>query len=196
MSTESNTPAAVSHAIPADDPRRNLVVENPDGSNAPHLGVVGDIYTILLSGMDTAGRFTLIDMHVPPGGGPPPHRHDFEETFVILDGALEATFRGEKRTVRSGDTIHIPANAPHQFHNASSKAVRMLCICSPAGQEEFFKAVGTPVTTRTAPPPKLDAAQEAEFMKKQLNLLRNTELNCSKKRNKASSTRDSARPDR
>jgi len=88
MSTISNTVA-----IPADDPRRNLVVANPDNSNAQHLGVVGDTYTILLSGMDTAGRFTLIDMHVPPGGGPPPHRHDFEETFIVLDGELQATFQ-------------------------------------------------------------------------------------------------------
>jgi mannose-6-phosphate isomerase-like protein (cupin superfamily) len=101
MSTISNTVA-----IPADDPRRNLVVANPDNSNAQHLAVVGDTYTILLSGMDTAGRFTLIDMHVPPGGGPPPHRHDFEETFVLLDGELQATFRGEKRIVRWRNSQH------------------------------------------------------------------------------------------
>jgi len=43
-----------------------------------HLGIVGDTYTIPLSGDDTDGRYCLIDMHVPPGGGPPPHRHDFE----------------------------------------------------------------------------------------------------------------------
>ena len=165
MSTISNTAA-----IPADDPRRNLMVANPDNSNALHLGVVGDTYTILLSGTDTAGRFTLIDMHVPPEGGPPPHRHDFEETFILLDGELQATFRGEKRIVRAGETIHIPANAPHQFHNASSKPVRMLCICSPAGQEEFFKQLGTPVATRTTPPPKPDAAQQAAFIKKAIEL--------------------------
>ena len=157
-------------AIPADDPQRNLVVANPDNSNAQHLGVVGDTYTILLSGADTAGRFTLIDMHVPPEGGPPPHRHDFEETFVLLDGELQATFRGEQRTVRAGETVHIPANAPHQFHNASSKPVRMLCICSPAGQEEFFKEVGTVVATRTTPPPKVDRAQEAAFIGKAIEL--------------------------
>ena len=29
-------------AIPADDPGRNLVVANPDNSNAQHLAVVGD----------------------------------------------------------------------------------------------------------------------------------------------------------
>ena len=165
MSTISNMVA-----IPADDPRRNLVVANPDNSNAQHLGVVRDTYTILLSGADTAGRFTLIDMHVPPGGGPPPHRHDFEETFVLLDGELQATFRGEKRTVRAGETVNIPANAPHQFHNASSKPVRMLCICSPAGQEEFFKELGTAVATRTTPPPTVDTAQGAAFIKKVIEL--------------------------
>ena len=165
MSTISNTVA-----IPADDPRRNLVVANPDNSNALHLGVVGDTYTILLSGMDTAGRFTLIDMHVPPGGGPPPHRHDFEETFILLDGELQATFRGEHRIVRAGETIHIPANAPHHFHNASSNPVRMLCICSPAGQEEFFKQLAAPVPTRTTPPPSLDVAQQAAFIKKAFEL--------------------------
>ena len=165
MSTTSNTVT-----IPADDPRRNLLLANPDNSNAQHLGVVGDTYTILLSGTDTAGRFTLIDMHVPPGGGPPPHRHDFEETFILLDGELQAIFRGEKSTVHAGETIHIPANAPHQFHNAASKPVRMLCICSPAGQEEFFKELGTVVATRTAPPPRIDAAQEAAFIRKAMEL--------------------------
>jgi quercetin dioxygenase-like cupin family protein len=53
---------------------------------------------ILLSGHDTAGRYTLIDMHVPPGGCPPPHRRDFEEMFSILDGEIELTFRGETST--------------------------------------------------------------------------------------------------
>ena len=165
MSTTSNTVA-----IPADDLQRNLTVENADNGNALHLGVVGDTYTILLSGIETAGRFTLIDMHVPPGGGPPAHRHDFEETFILLDGELQATFRGQQRTVRAEESIHIPANAPHQFRNASSKPVRMLCICSPAGQEDFFKELGTVVATRTTPPPKVDAAQEAAFIKKAIEL--------------------------
>ena len=34
--------------------------------------MVGDTYTILISGEDTAGRYALIDMLVPAGGGPPP----------------------------------------------------------------------------------------------------------------------------
>jgi quercetin dioxygenase-like cupin family protein len=170
MPARSNIVAKFPPAIPADNLGRNLTIQNADNNKAVHLGVVGDTYTILLSGSDTAGQFCLIDMHVPPGDGPPPHRHDFEESFVILEGELETTFRGEKRTVRAGDTIQIPANAPHQFHNSSSKPVRMLCICSPSGQEEFFKEVGTIVATRTTPPPRLDEAQQAAFMKKALDL--------------------------
>ena len=147
--------------IPADDLRRFLALAQADSQKATHLGVVGDTYTILLTGEDTAGRFCLIDMHVPPGGGPPPHRHDFEETFVLLEGELELTFRGGKSVARAGDTVNIPANAPHQFHNSSQKPVRMLCLCSPAGQEKFFVEIGVPVATRTTPPPQLDKdAQE------------------------------------
>jgi len=152
--------------LPADDIARALTLAFADSPNLPHIGLVGDTYTTLLSGKDTAGRFCLIDMHIPPNGGPPPHRHDFEETFILLEGEINATFRGATSTVTAGQTIHIPANAPHQFHNASDKPVRLLCICSPAGQEDFFALVGTPVATRTTAPPPLDDAAQAVFIAK------------------------------
>jgi quercetin dioxygenase-like cupin family protein len=55
----------------------------------------------------------MIDMRIPPGGGPPPHRYEFEETFILLEGEMEATFRDNKSIVRAGDTLNIPANAAH-----------------------------------------------------------------------------------
>ena len=151
-------------AIPADDPKRNLTLAQPD--TLPHIGLVGDTYTITVTGEETNGRFCLIDMHIPPGGGPPPHRHDFEETFILLEGEMEATFRGKKSVVRAGETLNIPSNAPHQFHNVSTKPVRMLCICSPAGQEKFFLEVGVPAAARTTPPPKVDEKEQAVFIEK------------------------------
>lgn len=153
--------------LPADDRRRSLTVARPETDAAlPHLGLVGDTYTILIPGEATAGRFCLIDMHVPPGGGPPPHRHDFEETFIVLQGQIEATFRGEKLTVKAGETIHIPANAPHRFENVAAGAVRLLCLCAPAGQEKFFAEVGVPVQTRTTSPPALSVVEQAAFLEK------------------------------
>ena len=119
-----------SAAIPADDPRRQLAVARPDQDDAlPHLGIVGDTYTILLTGEDTAGRYTLIDMHVPPGGGPPPHRHDFEEMFTVLEGEVELTFRGEHLVARAGETVNVLAERPARLHQrrqpARAAAVRL-----------------------------------------------------------------------
>jgi uncharacterized cupin superfamily protein len=84
--------------------------------------------------------------------GPSNANNDFEETLILFEGDMEATFRGRKSAARAGDTLNIPANAPHQFHNASTRLVRMFCICSNAGQEKLFMEVGVPVATRTTPP--------------------------------------------
>ena len=158
--------------IPPDDLLRNLTVADPNKNRGlPHLGIVGDTYTILLTGGDTDGRYCLIDMHVPPGGGPPPHRHDFEESFTVLTGEIEVTFRGKKSIVRAGETVNIPANAPHSFTNGSKHPVRLLCICAPAGQDELFLAIGVPVATRTTPAPKPDKAAEAAMTAKIVALL-------------------------
>ena len=132
--------------LPPDDPKRNLTIAQPDTDQSlPHIGVVGDTYTITVSGDET---------------------NDFEETFILLEGEVEATFRGKKSIVKAGDTINIPSNAPHQFHNSSSSAARLLCICSPAGQENFFMELGVKVATRTMSPPKLSPDEQAAFMKK------------------------------
>ena len=153
-------------ALPGDDLSRALALTQADSPTAQHVGLVGNTYTITVAGKDTNDRFCVIDMHVPPGGGPGPHRHDFEETFILLDGEVEMTFRGEKSVVRAGDTVNVPSNAPHQFHNSSSLPVRMICICSPAGNDRFFLELGVPVATRTTPPPRLDEKQMAEFVER------------------------------
>jgi mannose-6-phosphate isomerase-like protein (cupin superfamily) len=157
--------------IPPDDLQRHITLAQPDkDQNLPHIGIVGDTYTILFTGDDTNGRFGLIDMRIPSGGGPPPHRHDFEETFMMLEGELDVTFRSKKSTVHAGDTVNIPSNAPHQFHNGSGQPVRLLCLCSPSGLENFFQEVGVAVATRATAPPKLSAEARAEFKAKSFAL--------------------------
>jgi len=167
MNDSSDISSQPASSIPPDDPRRALAVARPDDDQTlPHIGIVGDTYTILLTGDDTAGRYCLIDMHVPPGGGPAPHRHDFEEMFTVLQGEVMVTFRGESSVARTGETVNIPANAPHWFRNVSEQPARLLCMCSPAGQEEFFIAIGQPVASRTATPPRMDEAAEEAFKAK------------------------------
>ena len=166
MTNQANTPAQPT-PLPSDDPNRQLTVARPENDvSLRHIAMVGDTYTILVSGEQTNGRYTLIDMLVPPGGGPAPHRHDFEEMFSVLEGEIELMFRGEAVVARSGETVNIPANTPHGFQNKTDKTVRLLCMCTPAGQEVFFAEVGVPVATRTTPAPELDEAAQQAFMEK------------------------------
>jgi quercetin dioxygenase-like cupin family protein len=161
MNTHSITSQPLS-PIPPDDPQRSLVIARPERDQGlPHIGLAGGTYTILLTGNDTDGRYCLISMIIPPGGGPPLHRHDFEESFTILEGEIEATFRGQKSVVRAGETVNIPANAPHSFVNSSGKTIKLLCICSPAGQDEYFQLVGIPLDSSTSASPKPDPAAQA-----------------------------------
>ena len=162
MTDAPSPPLPGGGAIPPDDPDRQLTLADPEAAGLRHVSVAGGTYTILVSGAQTAGRYCLIDMLVPDGGGPPAHRHDFEEMFTLLEGELEFTFRGGTQTVRAGSTVNIPANAPHGFKNKSGKPARMLCLCAPAGQDEFFLAVGFPVASRTSPPPKASDEEIAE----------------------------------
>ena len=101
-----------------------------------------------------------------PAAARPPHRHDFEETFIITEGQLDVTFRGTSRSASAGTTINVPANAPHQFRNSAEQATRLLCICAPPGQEDFFAAVWDRVPGPTSPLSGLDAAARAARLAK------------------------------
>ncbi len=149
--------------LPPDDLSRALVDAGPGDAGICHLSLAGDTYSILVSGDQTAGRSALIEMRVPSGGGPPLHRHDFEEMFSILEGEIEFTFRGERTVVVAGRPVNVPANALHHFRNASTAPARMLCMCAPAGQDAYFKRVADAVVDGPdSPAPVLDAAQRDE----------------------------------
>lgn len=152
--------------IAPDDGARQLKLADPDDPGLRHYAVVGDTYTFLIEGADTNGRYALIDMLVPAGGGPPPHRHDFEEMFHVLCGEVEVTVRDDKRTAKAGDTVNIPSLAPHAFKNPTDSSIRLLCLVSPAGLESYFAEFGDPVPSRTAPAPHLSDEELEERMAK------------------------------
>lgn len=149
-------------ALPADDPARELTVVDAAHPAGGWLALAGDTYSMLITGAQTAGKYCLIDMLIPDGGGPPPHRHDFEEMFTVLEGSVEFTFRGDTRTVHTGSTVNVPANAPHHFRNTSGAPARMLCMCTPAGQDQFFARVGDPVDGPAAAPPQLSSEEQQQ----------------------------------
>jgi quercetin dioxygenase-like cupin family protein len=100
----------------------------------------GDLYTFLVTGEESGGRYFSMLATVPPNGGPPPHTHSNEdETFYVLEGA--PTFRlGDERIVAGpGDFVNVPKGVLHCFRNFSDAPVTMILTFTPAGIEHFFQ---------------------------------------------------------
>lgn len=124
---------------------KNITVT--EAGKGEHFGVMGDNYRIVVSGKDTDGQYAIVDMIVPPGGGPTPHSHpDIHEAFFMIEGELLYKTEAGHVTVKAGGYVDVPkGGAVHCFKNVSEKNARVLCTITPAGLEDFFKEFGEPV---------------------------------------------------
>jgi quercetin dioxygenase-like cupin family protein len=94
---------------------------------------------VLLRAEETGGALSAIELG--GGGAPPLHRHDFDETFYVLEGEL--TFQlGEERFVRGpGDVAFAARGVAHTYANLSGAPARALLVCTPAGFERYFARI-------------------------------------------------------
>jgi len=54
-----------------------------------------------------------------------------DQTLIVLHGMLEAQIDGEKMHMHSGDSVTVPAGAPHRFVNISDEVVTTFTVYSP-----------------------------------------------------------------
>ena len=107
------------------------------------VSVVGDLYRFLATGDETDSRYASFEALVPPGGGPPPHRHSREqESFYVLQGEITFRFGDECRVAKAGTAINMPPGLAHSFKNESAQPARMLISVAPAGLEQMFFECG------------------------------------------------------
>ena len=131
------------------------------------LAVAGGNYRIIISGEQTGDNYAVIEMVVPPGGGPPPHSHpNIQEMFHVLEGEVEFKTEAGKQMVSKDGFVNIPfGGSIHCFKNTSEKYARLLCTVVPAGLENLFEEIGTPVLPgQILPAPELTEERKA-FLK-------------------------------
>src|SRR5579862_2875106 len=85
----------------------------------------------------------VFDTSGPAGAGPPPHRHPWEEIYVVLSGELEVTVGGEQKRLQAGGVAHVPAGTAHAYRNLSE--AHFLTIVSKGNAAKFFKQVSSEV---------------------------------------------------
>jgi quercetin dioxygenase-like cupin family protein len=69
---------------------------------------------------------TMFMVRYAPDGVAGAHDHPFEETYLILEGATDATFDGERYRLEVGDVAWAGVGCVHSFANAGDGPVRWL----------------------------------------------------------------------
>jgi len=86
----------------------------------------------LVSGAESAGRFTTVLVSIDPNCRMLAHRHESEvEQHVVLDGEGRLELDGRPRDYRPGSLAVIPQNVEHSV-TAGERGMAILALFSPA----------------------------------------------------------------
>ena len=104
---------------------------------------------VLVRSEQSGGHVAIVELG--GGGRPPLHRHDFDETFYVLEGDLTFRLGDEVFTRRAGEVAFAPRGVPHTYANMSRAPARALLVITPAGFERYFDRIAARISG-TEPP--------------------------------------------
>jgi quercetin dioxygenase-like cupin family protein len=84
------------------------------GDRKPPLNVIGTHITVLASGADIRDQQITLQSG-DEGMGPPPHSHDWDESFYVTKGQIQFVCGGETAMCTAGTLVHVPAGNVHAF---------------------------------------------------------------------------------
>jgi quercetin dioxygenase-like cupin family protein len=83
--------------------------------------------------MVTDTNLLFVRAHLQPRQAHKFHYHpQMEEILYMLSGTAEQWVEKEKRIMRAGDSLYVPAGVVHGTYNIGSEALDFLAILSPA----------------------------------------------------------------
>lgn len=106
------------------------------------LSVVGEKITVLAPASKTDG-YEIFLQQGDTGQGPPPHSHDWDESFYVVSGEVEFGIGDKAMVARPGTLVHLPAGTTHWFRFASK--AEMISMTSREGASAFFTDVDAKV---------------------------------------------------
>jgi quercetin dioxygenase-like cupin family protein len=106
--------------------------------------VFGEPVEVLVPGEMTAGRSATLTQVSPPGGGPPPHSHTYEdETFFVLEGEYEFLADGQWLKAEPARAIQAMRGSVHTFRNVGAAPGKMLVFVTPSGMEKYLEEISS-----------------------------------------------------
>jgi quercetin dioxygenase-like cupin family protein len=105
------------------------------------MNVLGVRITVLAANTATHG-YEITLQEGEEGAGPPPHCHDWDESFYVLRGEVEIDCAGRRETLRAGSLVHVPRGTVHGYRFGSGGG-GMLEVSSAGGAAtRMFTNVG------------------------------------------------------
>jgi quercetin dioxygenase-like cupin family protein len=105
---------------------------------------------VLLRSEESGGHVAIVELG--GGGRPSLHRHDFDETFYVLEGELTFQLGDERFTRSAGELAFAPRGAVTTYANRSGAPARVLLAITPAGFERYFDRIAARVAGSEPPP--------------------------------------------
>jgi len=133
-------------------------------TDAPSFWMEDILWSVLATGEQTGGVYSAIEELCPQGSGAPPHWHEQDEMFYLLEG--DATFQAGDQMFQAsaGAFVFIPRGTVHSFR-VDSETARLLNFYTPAGFERTITEFGQPTDERTLPPKGMPQSSDADKMK-------------------------------
>ena len=121
----------------------NAIITDPD--RAETLTVIGETLRPLLTN-EMGSAIEIYETEGQEGMGPPPHAHDWSETYVMLAGELDVAIAGgEPQRLTAGMVAHAPPGTEHTYRVAAD-GTRFLTILSEGNGHEFFRQMNAEVS--------------------------------------------------
>ena len=112
------------------------IVVKPEDQSAP-LSVIGTRITVLAEQEEAGGREITLQSG-DEGMGPPPHSHDWDESFYVLSGDVIFSCDGETTLCPAGTLVHVPGGTVHAFAYGEGGG-QMLEITQSGQAAELFR---------------------------------------------------------
>jgi len=110
-------------------------------AHSDELHVLGETLRPLLT-IAMGSSIEVFDTTGPADAGPPPHRHPWEEIYVVLEGELDVWIDGSgTRRVGPGSVVHVPASVGHGYRNVND--AHFLTIVTHGNASAFFAGAAT-----------------------------------------------------
>ncbi len=124
------------------------------GDRNPAMNVIGVQMVVLVSETDSqAQRITL--QSGDEGMGPPPHCHDWDESFYVTRGQVQFSCGGENTLCPAGTLVHIPAGTIHAFSFAPGGGEMLEVTGSGSKAIQMFRALNREIPPGPPDIPKI-----------------------------------------